>query len=256
MNVYIYDKTFDGVLTCIFEAYSNKIFPDKLVGKEEPLPLFTAEVLTIVTNENKSQRVWKGLEKLLSPTALCMLTNVWLSELPEVDNHLFRYIRKTFDAKKSIETNFADPDVLALSQIFKKVRYERLHLMQFIRFQKAIDGTYFAAIEPQFNTLSLAIPHFKDRFADQPWLIYDTKRKYGYYYDMKTVELITFENPQMAHLVSGKLSEQMMDENEKLFQDLWRTYFKAIAIKERWNPRKHRKDLPFRYWKYLTEKQQ
>ncbi|WP_302587710.1 DUF4130 domain-containing protein, partial [Paraprevotella clara] len=32
-------------------------------------------------------------------------------------------------------------------------------------------------------------------------------------------------------------------------------YFKAICIKERLNPRKHRKDMPVRYWKYLTEKQ-
>ena len=217
--------------------------------------MFVDEQMTIVTDRQKAERVWKGLEKHLSPSAMTLLTNVWLSELPEVANMLFRYIRKTFDAGKSIETNFADADVLALSQIFKKVRYERLHLMQFIRFQKTIDGTYFAAIEPQFNTLPLAIPHFQDRFNDQPWLIYDTKRRYGYYYDLKTVELVTFEDQQMEHLVTGKLQESMMDKDEKLFQDLWRTYFKAIAIKERWNPRKHRKDLPFRYWKYLTEKQ-
>ena len=255
MRIFIYDKTFDGILTCIFEAYSQKLFPDQLIAEGEMMPMFVEEQLTIVTDEEKSKRVWKGLEKLVSPTALVMLTNVWLSELPEVDNMLFRYIRKTFDARRSIETNFADPDVRDLTLIFKKVRYERLHLMQFVRFQKAIDGTYFAAIEPQFNTLPLAIPHFKDRFADQPWMIYDTKRHYGYYYDLKTVELVTFEDQRMAHLVTGKLEESMMDKDEKLFQDLWRTYFKAIAIKERWNPKKHRKDLPFRYWKYLTEKQ-
>jgi len=39
------------------------------------------------------------------------------------------------------------------------------------------------------------------------------------------------------------------------YQEMWRPYFKAICIKERLNPRKHRKDMPVRYWKYLTEKQ-
>jgi len=255
MTVFIYDHTFEGILTCVYEAYAQHLFPNRLIAQGDVLPLFTEVQMTVVSDSAKAERVWKGAEKLLSSTALSMLTNVWLSELPEVDNMLFRYLCKTFDAQKSIETNFADPDVLALSQIFKKVRYERLHLMQFVRFQKTIDGTYFAAIEPQFNSLPLAIPHFRDRFNDQPWLIYDTKRHYGYYYDLKTVEVVTFEDQQMSHIVSGKLEESMMHEDERLFQDLWRTYFKAIAIKERWNPRKHRKDLPFRYWKYLTEKQ-
>jgi len=38
-------------------------------------------------------------------------------------------------------------------------------------------------------------------------------------------------------------------------QDLWRTYFKAICIRERMNPRKQRGDMPVRYWRYMTEKQ-
>ena len=49
---------------------------------------------------------------------------------------------------------------------------------------------------------------------------------------------------------------ELMDKDERLFQQLWKTYFKAICIKERWNPRKHRQDMPVRYWKYLTEKQE
>ena len=38
-------------------------------------------------------------------------------------------------------------------------------------------------------------------------------------------------------------------------QELWRTYFKAICIKERLNPRKQLSDMPRRYWKYMTENQ-
>lgn len=155
----------------------------------------------------------------------------------------------------SIETNFADPDVLELAKIYKRVDGERVHLMQFVRFQKAADGTFFAAVEPQFNALPLAVDHFKDRFADQRWLIYDVKRQYGYYYNLTEMEEVTFEDPRQAHLVTGMLNETLMDNDEKLFQKLWKTYFKSICIKERWNPRKHRQDMPVRYWKYLTEKQ-
>ena len=254
-SVYIYDKTFDGLLTAVFDAYFRKTFPDALLSEGDALPLFYDELHTVVTDEEKAGRVWRGLQKKVSVSALGCLTQSWLSELPEVGMLIFRYIRKAIDSPRSIETNFADADVLELSKIYKKVDGERVHLMQFVRFQKAADGTFFAAVEPQFNALPLAVEHFKDRFADQPWLIYDVKRQYGYYYDLKEMKEVTFENPQQAHLVTGMLNESLMANDEKLFRQLWKTYFKAICIKERWNPRKHRQDMPVRYWKYLTEKQ-
>ena len=40
MNVYIYDKTFDGLLTAVFDAYFRKTFPDFLLSEGDALPLF------------------------------------------------------------------------------------------------------------------------------------------------------------------------------------------------------------------------
>ena len=256
MNIFVFDNTFEGLLTSVFEAYSRRVFPDALSPEGEPLPLFYDEVFTVITEEEKAKRVWRGLQKKVSASALGCLTQSWLSELPDIGMLIFRYIRKAIDAPRSIETNFGDPDVLQLAQIWKKVDGERVHLMQFVRFQKAADGTFFAAVEPEKNALPLAIDHFKDRFADQPWLIYDIKRAYGFYYDLKEVRQVTFEEGSCErHLVTGMLDESLMDKDEKLFQQLWKTYFKAICIKERLNPRKHKQDMPIRYWKHMTEKQ-
>lgn len=256
MNIFLYDNTFEGLLTSVFEAYSRRTFPDRLLVEGEPLPLFYDECFTVITDEAKAARVWRGLQKKLSSTALSCLAQCWLAEEPETPMLLFRYIRKAIDAPRSIETNFSDPDVLEFSRMWKRVDWERIRMLQFIRFQKAADGTYFAAIEPNCNALPLAVSHFKDRYADQRWLIYDLKRAYGYYYDLNETRLVTFdEDTREAHLVTGMLDESLMDKDEKLFQQLWKTYFKAICIKERLNPRKHRKDMPVRYWKYLTEKQ-
>ena len=255
MIVFIYDHTFDGLLTCLFDAYNRKTFPDLLLKEGEPFPLFYDEVIPVITSEEKYNRVWKGLQKKLSASALSNLTYGWLSELPDIDQLLFRYMKKVFDSPISIETNFADLDVLELSKVWKKVNNERHRLLQFVRFQKASDGTFFAPVEPLYNVLPLTIAHFKDRFADQPWLIYDIKRKYGFYYDLKSIEEVTFENEAQAHLITGILQDNQIDKDEKLFQNLWKTYFKAICIQERLNPRKHKQDMPMRYWKLLTEKQ-
>nr|WP_320037595.1 TIGR03915 family putative DNA repair protein [uncultured Bacteroides sp.] len=254
MITFIYDKTFEGLLTAVFDAYYRKTFPEALVAEGEPLPLFCDETYTVISDNEKSERVWKGLQKKLSRTALSALTACWLSELPEIDMLLFRYIRKNIDSPKSVEMNFGDPDVLEIAKIYKKVDCERERVLQFLRFQKTVDGTYFAAIEPMYNVLSLVVGHFQDRFADQKWLIYDLKREYGYYYDLSTVTEVRFEEKE-SHLLTGMLGEDLMMHDEKLFQQMWKEYFKSIAIKERINPRLHRQHLPVRFWKYLTEKQ-
>lgn len=102
--------------------------------------------------------------------------------------------------------------------------------------------------------LSIDHPSFRDRFADQPWIIYDARRHYGYYYDLKEVSEITFEDSRAAFLRHGKLEDELLDKNEKLFQEGWKSYFHSVCIQSRLNPVKHKKDMPVRFWKYLTEK--
>lgn len=47
MNIFIYDYTFEGLLTCIFDAYFRKTFPDLLLKEGEPLPLFYDETFHV-----------------------------------------------------------------------------------------------------------------------------------------------------------------------------------------------------------------
>ena len=49
MILFIYDHTFEGLLTCIFDAYFRKTFPDSLLMEGEPLPLFYDEAIHIAT---------------------------------------------------------------------------------------------------------------------------------------------------------------------------------------------------------------
>lgn len=253
MILFFYDKTFEGLLTAVFDAYNRRQFPDRLLATGEQPPLFVDESVEIITDSEKSGRVWKGLESKLQRNTLNMLTHAWLSELPGVDEQLFRYIRKTFDSKRSIESNFADPDVHDLLQVARKVGKESLRMIEFVRFQKAADDMYFAPVSPDHNVLPLITGHFRERFHDQKWIIYDMKRNYGIYHDLKTVTEISLGSTDV--FPGGKLDEKLMAEDEKLFQKMWKSYFKALTIKERINPKLHRQHLPKRYWKYLTEKQ-
>lgn len=252
MTVFVYDKTFEGLLSAVFDAYSLRWFPERLIGEGEPEPMFTEQVHVVATETRKSNRVWRGVEKKLPKQVCNMLMHVWLSEEPGSDELLMRYIRKVFDNPFSVVTNFVDDDILQVKQLAQKVSREGLYLIQFVRFQKAGDDTFFAPVSPRYNALPVCIHHFKDRFADQKWLIYDLKRKYGYYYDLHDVTEVTLLDTE--NFRGGRLDEKLMAEDERLFQKLWKNYFKALTIKERINPKLHRQHMPRRFWKYLPEK--
>ena len=258
MTVYVFDGTMDGLLSAVFDAFLLKEEPEQLLTGGDVLPLFCERIYKVTTDVEKARRVWTGLEKQLPREALQMISTSQLSELKELWQPLFMLVCKVFRQGKEVLSNFADPDVLTVTQIARRVAHEAHRMMQFVRFQKAKDGTYLAVISPDHHVLPLIVDHFHDRFNDQPWLIYDARRHYGYHYDGESPPIhITFENETSVpfSLADGKLSDDILSSDDHLLQDLWRTYFKAICIRERLNPRKQLNDMPRRYWKYLTEKQ-
>ena len=250
---FLYDHTFDGLLTCVFEAFNRKEFPENIVGENNRLPLF-AESFRVFTDDSKADRVFKALRKKISPAALDMLFTSYLSELEGIEIRIFHYIQKALLAEKSIETNFADPDVLELSKVYKKVTREEERIRQFVRFQKTADGLFFAVMDPKYNVLPLTARFFKTRYADQQWVIYDMRRDYGLHYDLKTVETVHFDQLPVAS-ATGRIAAEKLDDCETVFQDLWKDYLKAITIRERLNLKLQRQHMPKRFWKYLTEKQ-
>ena len=258
MTVYVFDGTMDGLLSAVFDAFLLKEEPEQLLTGGDVLPLFCERIYNVTTDAEKARRVWTGLEKQLPREALRIISTSQLSELQELWQPLFMLACKVFRQGKGVVRNFTDPDVLTVTQIARRVAHEAHRMMQFVRFQKAKDGTYLAVISPDHNVLPLIVDHFHDRFNDQPWLIYDARRHYGYHYDGESPPIhITFENETSVpfSLADGKLSDDILSSDDHLLQDLWRTYFKAICIRERLNPRKQLNDMPRRYWKYLTEKQ-
>ena len=256
MTVYTFDGTMDGLLTAVFDAFALHEQPEQLLKTGDALPLFCDHTYHVTSDDEKAQRVWTGLEKHLPREAMKLIYVSWLSELPERPTPLFQYICKVF-RQGDISKHFADPDVLTVTNIARRVLHEQLRMKQFIRFQKAKDGTFLAVVSPDHNVLPLVTDHFSDRFNDQPWLIYDARRHYGFNYDGHSVIRITFEDEAVVpfNLANGKLNDEVLSSDDQLLQNLWRTYFKAICIKERMNPRKQLSDMPHRYWKYMTEKQ-
>ncbi len=253
MNIFSFDNTFEGLLTLVFESYSRQQFPDEILSGEGSQNVLFGSTITIVTDDQKAERVWNGIVAHSSEENAHRIYRIFLSGLTDTPLLLLKYIQLIIDSKINQETNFANSLVVETNKLHQKVCKEAHRIQMFVRFQKTIEGSYYASFAPNYDVLPLCIPHFKDRYADQTWIIYDLKRNYGFWYDLKNVSRVVFDdlkvNPQ-----NGQLHASLLAEDEKLFQQLWKQYFKSICIQERKNDKVHRQLLPKRFWKYLPEK--
>lgn len=249
MTTLIFDGTWTGVLCCVFEIFDKKLREVSVVRETHFQPDAFSTALRVYSDEASAKRVWAGLIKRISKKSMSNLYSSYLSELPKIENVICAFIRLAFEMKESPEYAYANPTVLRISQVDKMVHREKHRMEAFVRFKLTKDGLYYASVEPDFNVLPLIARHFKNRYADQRWLIYDLKRNFGIYYDLETVSEVTITN-SAEDVYKGDIFQ----EDEFLYQKLWNEYFKHVNIAERKNQKLHLMHVPKRYWKHLTEK--
>ena len=248
----VYDGSFEGFLCAVFDVYEYKLNEVMIMPEDKHQPSMFARPHYVNHSPHHSDRVWKGLEKKLSKNALDQVYRTFLSELDGVEITLLQYIQYVFSSQVKMEEDYSHPAVLAVSQTAKKVWREKHRMEAFVRFQQTADGLFYSIIEPDYNVLLLIGKHFATRYADQLWLIYDAKRKYGLYYDLKTVTTVKIEFSD--EMISGRKVSSVYDEAEEIYQQLWQQYFKSVNIPARKNTKLHIQHMPKRYWKYLPEK--
>ena len=252
MHTVIYDGSFDGFLTGIFEIYEYGLKEVVIMKETEwQTNIFGNEHL-VITDKRKVERVWKGLQQRLSGKGLGQIYKAFLSEFIQIENTLLAYIQHAFRSSGSVEYDFSHPAVLTVSQTATKVAKEKHRMEAFVRFQLTKDNLYYATVQPDYNVLPLICDHFEKRYADQQWLIYDVQRRYGIYYDLKTTEVVEINfHDQTSH---GKNVQAIIAEEEMLYQVLWQQYFESVNIAARKNLKLHIQHMPRRYWRFLTEK--
>ncbi|GAB3300690.1 TIGR03915 family putative DNA repair protein [Hymenobacter humi] len=250
---YTYDGTFEGLLTVLFTIYDSKAAPNNIQPEAAVQGGLFAPSAPIETSEALAARVWDGLLKTMDAEARTRLFHVFLSEQPDRELLIFRYVDLALRTPVDISTNYADASVRRVQRLAQQMFREKHRMEAFVRFEKTTDDLFHATIEPDFDVLPLIAAHFTKRYADQRWLIYDRRRHYGLYYDLTRTDVVQFEATQAPK--STQLSATVLDEREPLFKLLWQAYFDHVNIPERRNLKLHRRHMPLRYWKYLSEKQ-
>lgn len=242
-KTYLYDGTFDGLLTIVFDSYANKILPQKIYSQDEYVSNFLDKTLFIKSDYEKSQRVFNGIEKNIGYDALYNSYNAFLSNEKEKEIYILKYLCNGFDIGPKIN------NMLTVSYVFKIINMRRKALAEchklkgLLRFQEVSDNLCYASIHPDNNILEPLGHHFINRLPTLNFIIHDKNRNICFLYNQKKYKIISGEG----------LSIPSISENEKMYQDLWKMFFKTIAIKERTNPRCQMQYMPKKYWKDLIE---
>ncbi len=245
-----YDGTYEGLLSAIFEAFRLKLEPTGIEPEDEFVPDLFGQHVHVATNPAWAERVRKGIIGKTSKAGERLLFHCFLSEQKDVEMLIFHFVKMAMSSATSVEQNYFDTKILELHQINKKIGREVHRMHAFVRFAETRDGLYVSLIEPDFNVMPLIGKHFIDRYPAQPWLIYDTRRHYGLFWDLKKAEYVTFSEQEHK-----RLTEDIITDAETDYQALWKSYFKSVDIVERRNLKLHLQHVPKRYWKYLVEKQ-
>lgn len=241
--IYLYDGSLEGFLCCVFESFLQKQRPYDIVAEDANEPSLMAQQW-IDTDLRRAERVRRGIEQKISEEALYLVTNGFCSCHPQRELLLLDFIMLGFAHGKSVCALLADPTVHTLQKAVLFLKRESHHYLGFIRFSEH-DRGLVAVIEPKNRVLPTIAPHFCDRFRNELFVIYDRTHR----------SALIHKPPKWAIVDLEDFIEPEADETERFYRELWGTYFDAIAIRERANPRCQMTHMPKRYWQHMTEMQ-
>lgn len=239
---YLYDGTFEGLLTCIYAHYYQEK-ADGIFTVEEYQRSMLKEYREIITDQEKAETVYNAVLRKISAYDLRRIYKVFMSSVDGKEMRILNYLRLGFKEGSKVSMLYGHPFVFAVQEIEKKVTNEIHRMKELVRFSELEGGILYSSIEPDHDIVEFLADHFCDRFKNEPFVIHDVKRRKALvaYHEEWYVSYFELE------------AKTALSAAEQDYRNLWKQYFEDIAIKERINSKCQKNHMPVRYWKHLTE---
>lgn len=242
-KTYVYDGTFEGLLTIVFDCYIKKVIPLRIETKNKLEPNFLDCIENKQTDFKKSKRIFDGIVKNISYSTLYNSYYAFLANEKEKELNILKYLLNGFVIGPKINTMLSIDFVFNVHAMKKRMLGESHRLKGLLRFIEIENNLFYASIHPDNNVIENLGQHFIRRLPTQNFIIHDKNRNIAFIYNTKEYEIID----------SSNLCLPSISEEEKKYQELWKTFFKTISIKERTNPKLQMQYMPKKYWKDLIE---
>ncbi|MGJ0344384.1 TIGR03915 family putative DNA repair protein [Aliarcobacter cryaerophilus] len=239
--ILLYDGTFEGFLSLVYEVYYKKLKPTKIY-KTLPNEILFEEILEIDTSKESGIKVLNAIKTKFPKEILEKILNIFMCDSKEFEMALLEYIVIGFKDSKQLY-NINNSCVFYLNNLEKELFRVTHKLTGFIRFEELEDKTLYAKIESKFNVIYFLGRHFLKRFNNQNFIIHDINRKLAFVKmknDYSIKEVAFFDEPNYSS-------------NEEKFQKLWKSFFSGVTINERTNLKLQTQMVPLLYRTYMSE---
>ena len=242
-KTYLYDGTFEGLLTIVFNCYVNNVIPINVLNQNTYVPSLVDTYEYIQTDIEKASRILNGITNNISDECLYKNYTAFLSEVENKEINILKYILFGFKVGAEIDQMLSIDSVLFVEKTKRAVWLEGQRLKGFVRFSQIADNLFYSRITPDNSILQILGEHFARRFPNQNFILHDAKRKIAFIYNTKQFSIIDASTVNIPEI----------SEDEQNYKNLWKAFVKAVAIKERRNPRLQKQFMPRRYWKHMFE---
>lgn len=255
MNIRIYccEESIDGIFTAIYHGWSSRYGHSNIKiqerwPKEEfhNIELFS-EYIEVETDLELSMKVAKSIKEKISREAFDKVCLVALSDYEGKADLIYRFLILGFAVGKDVLNHLSNDVVRRVDKISAYVGKESHYYLGFVRFSELENGVLSAVIEPKNNILSMITAHFADRLSRERFIIYDENRQIASVYIPGNSWFIAHVTKEQEEAIQA--SKCFGDE----YENLWKIFFKSIAIKERENYKLQRNMLPIRFRENMTE---
>lgn len=239
--ILLYDGTFEGFLSLVYEVYYKKLKPTKIY-KTLPNEILFEEILEINSSKESGIKVLNAIKTKFPKEILEKILNIFMCDSKEFEMALLEYIVIGFKDSKQLY-NINNSCVFYLNNLEKELFRVTHKLTGFIRFKELEDKTLYAKIESKFNVVYFLGRHFLKRFNNQNFIIHDINRKLAFVKiknDYSIKEVAFFDEPNYSP-------------NEEKFQKLWKSFFSGVTINERTNLKLQTQMVPLLYRTYMSE---
>ena len=239
--ILLYDGTFEGFLSLVYEVYYKKLKPTKIY-KTLPNEILFEEILEINSSKESGIKVLNAIKTKFPKEILEKILNIFMCDSKEFEIALLEYIIIGFKDSKQLY-NINNSCVFYLNNLEKELFRVTHKLTGFIRFKELEDKTLYAKIESKFNVVYFLGRHFLKRFNNQNFIIHDINRKLAFVKiknDYSIKEVAFFDEP-------------IYSSNEQKFQKLWKSFFSGVTINERTNLKLQTQMVPLLYRTYMSE---
>ena len=238
---YRYDGSFGGFLTCVYESYVHREAPACFLTQEEGRFSLWPE-RPVDTSPVHARRVYRSLHEKMGREGRSLITQGFLTCLPDRELHLYRLVVKLLEEGPRFLRDLSDETLYPILRAVRHLNGEVHQYKGFVRFSD-LGGVLGGEIEPKNRVLPLLRQHFCARYRNERFFLYDRTHREALFCQKGKWAIVPLDRFHLAPPGAGELD----------WRALWRQFYDTIAIRERDNPRCRMTHMPKRYWGTMTE---